>query len=228
MRKTHIIILFFLVFNNSFCQTSSDVSGEINKEEFKFQSVEKSMKLIKIHEINKFQIIDTITQPEAYLIRNFDNHAGTISIAIKSNEEFKVYEILSENAIFNNHVVDTVNAKKISNPYIIEYAPQFKIKELKRIKLDKFDSEELIIKFSCESVYCPHCNQSQAVITNGYLIFDFDKLQFLKLINFKTTTLSQRLKYLDNAENFKIDLKKNYVKIKKRKYYYNHDKLTSK
>jgi len=245
MRKIHFVILFILITCNIFCQSFGGNTTDIyNEQKLNFRSVEKSMKLIKANELNNYKVIDTINKlevllnnkieiisisiknPEAYLIQNFENKIGTISIAIKNNEVFKVYEIFSKNIIFDNYVIDTVNSKKMSKLDLI--TSELKIKELKRIKLDKFKNEELLIKFSYQSVGCPNCNQSQARTTNGYLIFDFDKLQLLKLINFDASSLTQQLKDYENGENFKIEFKKYYVKMKKRKYFYKDNKLIRK
>ena len=247
MRKIYLLIALILITKNIFCQSYSGNTSYIdNEKELNFQSVKKSMKVIKSSEIKNYKIIDTINKlenllnsnakiitisiknPEAYLIQNFENKLGTISIALKDDEEFKIYEIISPTIIYDNYINDTINSKKISELEGIMAAPNFKIKELKRIKLDKTQSEELIIKFSYQSIGCPNCNQSQANTTNGYLIFDFDKLQVLKLINFNSTSLTQQLKYNENSENFKIEFRKNYVKMKKRKYIYKDNKLISK
>jgi hypothetical protein len=236
-----------LISNNIFCQSYNGNTSYINNEkELNFQSVKKSIKVIKSSEIKDYKIIDTINKiedlsnsnakiitisiknPEAYLIQNFDNKLGTISIALKDNEEFKIYEIISPTIIYDNYVNDTINSKEISKLDGIISASNFKIKELKRIKLDKSQSEELIIKFSYQRIGCPNCNQSQANTTNGYLIFDFDKLQVLKLINFNSISLTQQLKHNENSENFKIEFRKYYVKMKKRKYIYKDNKLISK
>lgn len=245
MRKIHFVILFILFTNKIFCQSFGGNTTNINNEqELNFQSVEKSVKFIKSKEINNYKIIDTINKlevllnnkveivsisiknPEAYLIRDFENKIGTISIAIKNNEDFKVYELFSN----NNNIGDTSNLKKNSDNKIdfLFTEPKLKIKELKRIKLDKFKSEELIIKFSYQNIGCPDCNQSQANTSNGYLIFDFDKLQLLKIIDFNVTTLTSQLKDMENGESFEIEFIKNYVKIKKRKYFYKDNKLIRK
>jgi hypothetical protein len=247
MKKIHLFIMLILITNNIFCRSFGGTTSDIyNEQELNFQSVEKSMKVIKVSEIKNYKVIDTINKlenllnektkiisidiknPEAYLIQNFESKLGTISIAIKSDEEFKIYEIISPKIIYDNYINDTLNLKKISKLDEMMSAPNFKIKELKRIKLDKSKSEELVIKFSYQSIGCPNCNISQANTTNGYLIFDFDKLQVLKLINFNSTSLTQQIKYNENYENFKIEFRKNYVKMKNRKYFYKDDKLISK
>ena len=239
--------MLILITNNIFCQSIGGITSDIyNEQELNFQSVEKSIKVIKVNEIKNYKVIDTINKlenllnektkiisidiknPEAYLIQNFESKLGTLSIATKSDEEFKIYEIISQNIIYDNYINDTLNSKKISKLDEIMSAPNVKIKELKRIKLDKSKSEELVIKFSYQRIGCPNCNQSQANTTNGYLIFDFDKLQVLKLINFNSTSLAQQLKYNENSENFKIEFRKNYVRMKNRKYFYKDDKLISK
>jgi len=247
MKNIYFLVLFILITNNVFCQSFGGKTSDIfNEKELDFQSVEQTMKVIKVSEINNFKVIDTINKlenllndktkiisiairnPEAYLIRNFENKLGTISIAIKNKEEFKIYEIFSPTIIYDNYVIDTLNSKKISKLDKIISAPNFKIKELNRIKLDKFKSEELIIKFSYQRVGCPNCSQTQANTKNGYLIFDFDKLQLLKLINFDASSLTQQLKVYENGENFKIEFTKNYVKMKRRKYIYKDNRLISK
>ncbi len=247
MRKVHLFIMLILITTNIFCQSFGGTTSDIyNEQELNFQSVEKSMKVIKVNEIKNYKVIDTINKlenllnektkiisidiknPEAYLIPNFENKLGTISIALKSDEEFKIYEIISPEIIYDNYINDTLNSKEISKLNEIMSAPILKIKELKRIKLDKSKSAQLVIKFSYQRIGCPDCNQSQANTKNGYLIFDFDKLQVLKLINFNYTFLAQQLKYNENLENFKIQFRKNYVKMKNRKYFYKNDKLISK
>ncbi|RZJ71457.1 hypothetical protein [Flavobacterium sp.] len=203
------------------------------------------MKSIKASDIGNYKLIDTInkldvysdkktapiavaiTNPEVYLIQDFDNSIGTISIAVKDSETFKVYELFSDHQAVGNRVSDTLNPGKLRHLDIMS-APKLKIKALERIKLDNFKSAELVLKFSYQTIGCPNCNQSQAHTTNGYLLFDFDKLQVLKLINFDATSLAQQLDYLENAENFKIEFGNNYVKIKGRNYRYNHNRLVLK
>ena len=113
MRKIYLLIALILITNNIFCQSYSGNTSYINNEkELNFQSVKKSMKVIKSSEIKNYKIIDTINKlenllnsnvkiitisiknPEAYLIQNFENKLGTISIALKDDEEFKIYEII--------------------------------------------------------------------------------------------------------------------------------------
>jgi hypothetical protein len=155
--------MLILITNNIFCQSFGGITSDIyNEQELNFQSVEKSMKVIKVSEIKNYKVIDTMNElenllnektkiisidiknPEAYLIQNFENKLGTISIAVKNNEEFKIYELISPTIIYDNYINDTLNSKKISKLDEIMSAPNFKIKELKRIKLDKSKSEELV------------------------------------------------------------------------------------
>lgn len=246
MRKINVALLLILFTNNIFCQSFNENRTDIyNEHELKFQSVESSVKVIKVSEIKNHKVFDTINKienllnnkveiisidiknPEAYLIQNFENSLGTISIAIKNNEEFNIYEIISPTIIYDNYINDTLNSKKVKILDGIS-RPSIKIKELKRIKLDKSQSEELIIKFSYQRIGCPNCNQTQATTINGYIIFDFDKLQLLKLINFHESSLTQRLKDYENGEVFKIEFMKNCIKMKNRKYIYKDNKLISK
>ncbi|HRB72317.1 MAG TPA: hypothetical protein PK776_10770 [Flavobacterium sp.] len=216
MKKVYFIVLFVFLLNDAFSQNNA----EFSTEELRFQNVETLGKSIPVNEINNYKIIDSITKPEAYLIRNFDNKKGSLSVAIKNNEVFNVYELFS-----NGYVMDTLNAKKRSKAYGMMTEPQLKIIEVKRGKLDKFKSEELIVKFSFTRVGCPDCNQTQATIINGYILFDFDKLQLLKLINLDRTALAQNLINLEHLEGFKVEFMEGYVTMKKRKYYYKDNKL---
>lgn len=240
MKKNHLGVLFVLIthlmFSQSFVGNLTDISKE---QDLEFQSVEKSMKLIKANEIDNYKIreinskefdtikkpiaylIQDLNKPETYLIRDFNNRVGTISIAIKNNDKFKVYELFPANKNPN----DTLYFEKKNDKFGFLRMPSLTIKEIKRVKLDKSKSEELIIKFSYQYVGCPDCNQSQATTTNGYILFDFDKLQLLKLINFHTTSLATQLMELQHFENFKIEFKKNYVKMKNKKYFYKDYKL---
>ncbi|WP_447635872.1 hypothetical protein [Flavobacterium microcysteis] len=243
MKNTHFGILFILITNLMYSQgfvgKLTDIS---NEQELEFQSVEKSMKLMKANEIDNYKIreinskeFDTIkkpiayliqdfNKPETYLIEDFNNKIGTISIAIKNNDEFKVYELFPANKNPN----DTLYFDKKNDGFGFLSMSAPAIKEIKRVKLDKSKSEELIIKFSYQHVGCFDCNQSQATTTNGYILFDFDKLQLLKLINFHNTSLAQQLMFFQNFENFKIEFKENYVKMKNRKYFYKDNKLIRK
>lgn len=243
MKKNHLGVLFILftnlMFSQSFVGNLTDLS---NEQELEFQSVEKSMKLMKVNEINNYKIramnyegMDTImkplayliqdlNKPETYLIRDFNNRVGTLSIAIKNNDEFEVYELFPANKNPN----DTLYFEKKKDELGFLRMPNLTIKELKRVKLDKYKREELLIKFSYQYVGCPNCNQSQATTTNGYILFDFDKLQLLKLVNFHTISLASQLMELQHFENFKIEFRKNYIEMKKRKYLYKDNKLIRK
>lgn len=216
MKKVYFIVLFFFLLNAVFSQNNAAFSTE----GLRFQNVETLGKSIPVNEIHTYKIIDSISKPEAYLIRNFDNKIGTLSIAIKNNEVFHVYELFS-----NGYVMDTLNAKEKSKAYRMITEPSLEIVDVKRCKLDNFKSEELIVKFSYTRVGCPDCNQTQATIINGYILFDFDKLQLLKLINLDRTTLVQNLINLKNLEGFKVEFMDGYIKMKKRKYYYKDNKL---
>ncbi|MEO4005950.1 hypothetical protein [Flavobacterium sp. CAU 1735] len=216
MKKVYFTVLFVFMLNAVFSQNKAAFSTE----ELRFQNVETLGKSIPVNEIHTYKIIDSITKPEAYLIRNFDNKIGTLSIAIKNNEVFHVYELFS-----SGYVMDTLNAKEKSKAYRMITEPSLEIVDVKRCKLDNFKSEELIVKFSYTRVGCPDCNQTQATIINGYILFDFDKLQLLKLINLDRTTLAQNLMNLKDLEGFKVEFMDGYVKMKKRKYYYKDNKL---
>lgn len=216
MKKVYFTVLFVFILNAVFSQNKAAFSTE----ELRFQNVETLGKSIPVNEIHTYKIIDSITKPEAYLIRNFDNKIGTLSIAIKNNEVFHVYELFS-----SGYVMDTLNAKEKSKAYRMITEPSLEIVDVKRCKLDNFKSEELIVKFSYTRVGCPDCNQTQATIINGYILFDFDKLQLLKLINLDRTTLAQNLMNLKDLEGFKVEFMDGYVKMKKRKYYYKDNKL---
>jgi len=216
MKKVYFIVLFVFLLNDVFSQNNAAFSTE----ELRFQNVETLGKSIPVNEIHTYKIIDSIMKPEAYLIRNFENKKGTLSIAIKNNEVFHVYELFS-----SGYVMDTLNSKEKSKAYRMITEPSLEIVEVKRSKLDKFKSEELIVKFSYTRVGCPDCNQTQATIINGYILFDFDKLQLLKLINLDRTTLAQNLMNLKPLEGFKVEFMEGYIKMKKRKYYYKDNKL---
>ena len=151
MKKVYFIVLFFFLLNAVFSQNNAAFSTE----ELRFQNVETLGKSIPVNEIHTYKIIDSISKPEAYLIRNFDNKIGTLSIAIKNNEVFHVYELFS-----NGYVMDTLNAKEKSKAYRMITEPSLEIVDVKRCKLDNFKSEELIVKFSYTRVGCPDCNLS--------------------------------------------------------------------
>lgn len=219
--KKIFIAVFILAISDSFCQSPTDT----NQQELNFQSVEKSFKSIKANEIHNYNVTDTIMEPEAYLIQNFNGKSGTVSIAIKDNDAFKIYELIPN----GNRANDTLKSDEKSDKFLMNRPVAYSnILEIKRVRLDRFKNEELILKFSYRNVSCPNCSQTQASITNGYIIFDFDKLQFLKLINLQATLLAQQLNEFEKLENFKIEFKKNYVKMKKRKYVYKDDKLVRK
>lgn len=225
MRKIPLAILLILLVIDAFSQNIGGLTTATNEKELHFQSVGNSFKNIKKDEINNYKIIDTITNPEAYLIQDFENISGTISIAVKNKAAFKVYNLFPTNSFVN----DTLNANETNNKFRLNrFVPYSNILEVKRIKLDKFKSEELVLKFSYRNVFCPDCNQSQASITKGYIIFDFDKLHHLKIINLQTILLAQQLNEFENFENFKVDFRKNYVKINEKKYFYSDNKLIRK
>ena len=97
MKKTIGAIL--ILFTNMLLGQNS--VGTTTGEKLAFRSVVKSMQTIQVNEINACHVIDTLKNPEAYLLRDFENKAGTISIAIKNQDEYKVYELFSENIIFD-------------------------------------------------------------------------------------------------------------------------------
>lgn len=184
-------------------------------KELKFSSVENSRKEITAEELKGLKIIDTLSNPYSFLIS--DNYS--VSIAIRSKTNYDVYQLLTRSENNNKTLQEIGDPRNLCSGYL-------QITDKKAVRLDKSGNDELILKFHYATYCCPTC----AVPLNqqayeGYVIFDFDKLQVLEIAT------RSSIHYLSNAidvEDWGIEFKKEYLKIGKGKYYYKNDMLVRK
>ena len=236
--KIRLLTLLFLACLYSFGQNNLYPTSISNYKEFNFHNVEKSKRELTEIELKNFEIIDTINKPYSLVIKNL----SSIFIAVKNENKYNVYQLLTreENIaqkIEFNDTLKQISEKdllknnsekyklKIPNPkeICINY---IQIKDKKNISLDSFLNDELILKFLNNKECCPTCSiPLNRQTSEGYIIFDFDKLQVLEITTrWNIRTVSNGIPIKD----IKVEFEKNYLKIGKRKYYYKNNKLIRK
>jgi hypothetical protein len=221
MGKIKFIFAFFLVNGYLFAQTNiSNYNSDLKKREINFHSVEKSKIVLNENDLKnyKYQIIDTINNPFAFIIKEQEKGEGTISIAIKNNNEFNLYQLIAKKLNTESTIIEkdtTTNlVKKVNKTDAkkIEFNPRningdyLNIIETKNVNFDDLENKGLLIKFTYNIWQCSTCSTQHFIYNySGILIFDFKKLQ---------------VAVISTQEDLKIDFKKNHCKIKRKKYNY--------
>ena len=234
--KINFSILLILVSIYSFGQLNFPTSI-FNTKEFDFHKVEKYKIELTEMELKSFKIIDTIRKPYSFIIQS----SSTIYIAIKNENKFNAYQLLTINENNQQEIVskdtlkqipksDRLNTKQEDLKLIIKpidvCVSNLYAGSTERISFDKLNNSELILKFSYNRYCCPSCSiPLNRQSYEGYIIFDFDKLQVLDI------TTRSSLRYVSNGVDTKdriIQFEKNYFKVGKWKYYYKNNKLIRK
>lgn len=169
----------------------------------------------------KGEIIDTLIEPAAYIIRPRSIVYPNYLLAIKKEDYYSVYSI------------DIGNLPHKVNDRIEHSAWSF-IAKIYRYRLDTKGSPELIIQFSNSERFDAGNGWSRS--KNGYQILDMDKLQIATVINDETytnwpyghgmeATGSGTTSFFEYPIYFKNGTLNIEVEGKKRKYFYTKDKL---
>lgn len=233
--KLTLTIAMLTFFLSSFGQNNLLLITRPINNEFDFHKVKSTQRQLTDSDLHHFEIIDTILTPYSLIIKSF----STISIAIKKDSTYLVYEVLNKDEErqkiskeISGHTIqkDTVtdSQKKsilnFQNP-TERFQSYLYVADVKMVKLDRFGNKELVFKFIYSSYNCPTC----AIPLNmkryeGYVIFDFDKLQALEIITLQSVKFNDPL----FGEKMKLEVKKHCLEIGGRKYRYKNNKLVGK